>query len=81
MANRPDELKALLMQALETQGGVILRVTGGERNRITAALSALSAARRELMVDVPQMLNVKILRVPGRDEIAIKILQDPGEGE
>lgn len=77
MVNRADELKALLVKALESPEGIILTVSGGERNKIQSALSALSAARRELMIDLPEIINVQLKRIPGREEIALVRLRDP----
>lgn len=81
MVNRSDELKALLVKALESSDGIILAVSGGERNKIQSALSAISAARRELMIDIPEIINVQVKRIPGRDEIALVRLRDPLEEE
>lgn len=78
MSNRSAELKALISQALETPRGIILKVFGGESNARTNAITALNAAKRELIVDLPEVLDLQIKPVPGRkDEIAIKKLNNP----
>lgn len=76
MANRPGELQGIILQALATPLGVIVRVAGGDRNKRQLAISALSAAKRELILDHPKALDIQIRAVPGTtDEIAIKHLE------
>lgn len=70
--NRKDELKAAIMQALDTPAGVIYEVTGDEPSRRQLAVSALISAKRELLPDVPEAINIHIKPVPGEpDQIAI----------
>lgn len=76
MSNRSAELKALISQALDTPNGIIAKVFGGDNNARTNAITALNAAKRELIPDLPEVLNLQIKAVPGRkDEIAIKKIE------
>lgn len=65
--NRSEELKALLMLALDSPKGVITEVTEGEQNRRQVAIAALTAAKRELLPDFPELLNVQIRPMPGTE--------------
>lgn len=70
--NRTDQLKAAIMQALDSPDGVIYSVTGTEASRRQLAVSALISAKRELLPDVPDVINIHIRPVPGEpDQIAI----------
>ena len=76
--NRTAELKALISKALDTPNGIILKVFGGESNRRQNAVTALLSAKRELIPDMPEVLDLSIKPVPGKeDEIAIKKLNSP----
>lgn len=76
MSNRSAELKAIISQALDTPKGIILKVFGGDNNARTNAITALNAAKRELIPDLPQVLDLQIKAVPGKkDEIAIKKIE------
>ena len=79
--NRIDELKTIIVKALETPNGFLLSVTGGERNKIQAALAALTAAKRELLPDFPELLNIQFRRLPDQDTIAIYRIRDPLEDQ
>jgi len=77
MSNRKEELKALLVQALNTPKGTILTVTGDKSSRRQLAIQALLSARRELQPDVPELINLRIQVVPNNpDEIAIILIQE-----
>lgn len=79
MSNRKDELKAAIMRALDSPRGHIFKVTGDEPGRRRLAIAALITAKRELQPDVPELINVVIKPVNGKeDEIAI-IKVTPGE--
>lgn len=77
--NRKDELKHILTTALDTPKGVIYTVSGDEVGRRNLAISALITAKRELLPDIPEMINIVIKPVPNNaDEIAIMRIT-PGE--
>lgn len=79
MTNRKDELKTLLTSALNKPNGIFVSVSGDEPGRRQLAISALIAAKRELLPDVVELLNVTIKPNPqNENEIAI-IHVRPGE--
>ena len=60
------------MRALDAPMGIILRITGGDASRRHSAIAAISAAKRELQIDEPALLNIQVQAVPGKeDEIAL----------
>lgn len=72
MANRKEHLQALIIQALDTPKGTILTVSGDQIGRRQLAIAALTSAKRELLPDVPEVINITIRAVAGNDdEIAI----------
>ena len=72
MTNRKDDLKGLLTRALQSTQGIILKLTGSEPGQRQSAIAALTAAKRELLPDIPEMLDLQVRAIPGReDEIAI----------
>lgn len=77
--NRKDELKTELVAALSKPHGTILTVSGSEPGRRQLAIAALINAKRELLPDMPELINITIKPVPSNpDEIAIIRLR-PGE--
>lgn len=76
--NHKDELKAILVSALDTPKGTIYTVTGNEPGRRQLAIAALTSARRELLPDVPEMVNIRIQPVPNNNE-EIAIIKIPTE--
>ena len=75
--NRTDEIKALLLKALETPLGIIVRLIGTEPGQRQSAITTLTTVKRDLRVDVPEMLDLQIQGVPGNQElIAIKRIQN-----
>lgn len=77
--NRKEHLKSQLVAALDTPNGIIVTVTGEEPGRRQLAIAALIAAKRELLPDVVEMINIVIKPVPTNpDEIAILYVK-PGE--
>lgn len=79
MTNRTEELKALIIQSLDTPQGIILSVSGDEPGRRQLAMAALVSAKRELLPDVVEVINIVIKPVPNNpDEIAIIRIR-PGE--
>lgn len=73
--NRPEELKELLLQTLQTPLGLIMTIKGGRANKRQLAISALSMAKRDLLSTHPQVSNITIKPVPGQpDQIALKHL-------
>jgi len=80
--NRPEELKAILLKALDEPHCLIVKVDGGGPAKRQTAIVALQAAKRELLPDEPRMLNIQIRALSGsQDEIAIVHLSDPLENE
>ena len=77
--NQRDDLKAMITGALDKPLGVILTVSGDEPGRRQLALAALIAAKRELLPDLPEVINIVIKPSSANpDEIAI-IRITPGE--
>ena len=75
--NRRQQMHDLLLQALESPHGIILKVSGDSPNKKQAAITALGALKRELLPDEPRMLNIQLRVVSGReDEIAIVHIQE-----
>jgi len=71
-----DELKTLLLRALTEPLGVTFTVQGQRLGARQLAINALNAAKRELAVDEPSVLDLIFKVVPGsRDEIAIIRIQ------
>ena len=78
---RREECKALLQQALQQPVGLTFKVESGRKGARTLALAALAAAKRELSLDVKEVLDLVFKIVPGTsDEIAI-IRLSPKEEE
>jgi hypothetical protein len=78
MANHQDELKTFLISALDSEFGKIFQVTGGTPNKKQNAVTALQAAKRELLPDMPEMLDLSIKPVPGSEDlIAVVKLNNP----
>lgn len=70
--NRRAEMTVLLETALKKPDGIILKITGGGPGKRQSALSALASLKRELTGDIPEMLDLSLKAVPGKeDEIAI----------
>lgn len=70
--SRRDELKGLLARVLEDGLGVIVPVIGGESNARTLAITALNAAKRELVEHDKRYLDLVIKPMPyTKDKIAI----------
>ncbi len=70
--NRKDELKSIIISALDKPRGLILNITGDEPGQRQLAISALIAAKRELLPDLPELVNLTIKPVPSNpSEIAI----------
>lgn len=77
--NHKDELKTIIISALDKPRGVIYTVSGSEPSKRQLATAALISAKRELLPDMPELINVTIRPVPNNpDEIAI-IRITPGE--
>lgn len=69
------------MRALSEPIGVTFKVESGRKGARTLALAALAAAKRELSLDVKEVLDLVFKAVPGTsDEIAI-IKLEPKEEE
>lgn len=80
MSDRREKLQGLLMRALETPNGIIVSVTGDGLGKRQNAITALHSIKRELLPDVPQLLDIQIKPVAGRpDEIAIQKLNNEVE--
>lgn len=76
--NRTDDLILLIAQALATAHGILLVVTGNGPNRRSQAITVLTAAKRSMIPDYPDALNLNIRPVPGTDDqIALVRLSDP----
>lgn len=74
--NRAEELKSALLGALNTPSGTVYKVIGDQPNQRQLAMSALITAKRELLPDNPEMINIRIQFIPGNpDEIAIVYLR------
>lgn len=70
------------MQALQTPDGLVFRVEGSEPNKRQLCIAALSAAKRELLPDVPEMLDLIFKPVPhSPNEVAIIRLKPNGEAD
>ena len=79
--NRQDELKNALLQSLTSPNGVIYKIDGDQANQRQAAMAALITAKRELLPDEPDLINVRIQFVPGApNEIAIVYLKTVPHG-
>jgi len=79
--NRKTELTALLLKALDSERGIIVKVFGDSPNKRQSALSALVALKRELQPDEPRLLDLRILLVPSsQDEIALQRIDFNPEG-
>lgn len=77
--NHKDELKTIIISALDKPRGVIYTVSGSEAGKRQLAMAALISAKRELLPDMPELINVTVRPVPNNpDEIAI-IRITPGE--
>lgn len=73
--NRSTHLASILLSALDTTYGLRLKITGSCPKRRAQAISALQAAKRELIPDHPETLNLVIKAFPGTDDIiAIRLL-------
>lgn len=79
--NKKSELKELLLMALDSPTGLRAVITTGDANRAQLALAALKAAKRELVEEEPDAINLVIKQIR-KDEIAIynPSLELPGGG-
>lgn len=72
---RRHDLAAILLAALDVPYGLLVITSGTAPNRRSQAISALQAAKRELVPDHPEVLNLVIKPYPGSDGlIAIRHL-------
>lgn len=68
--NKKSELKSILLMALDSPTGLRAVITTGDANRCQLALAALKAAKRELVEEEPEALDLIIKQIR-KDEIAI----------
>lgn len=70
--SRRQELQGLLMRALDVSPGLKLRVEGSAPNSRSLTIAALQAAKRELILEVPALLDLQIRALPyTKDAIAL----------
>ncbi len=72
MTTKREELKELLLKALDEPLGLVFTIEGGRTGTRPLVLAALAAAKRELSLDLKEVLELSFKPVPGTmDEIAI----------
>lgn len=82
MSDRQNKLKDLLIKAANSEHGMVLEVLSSNLMDRKTAIAALNAAKRDLIPEIPSIINLSVQAHPGNPaEIAILNIKPPEEIE